>query len=394
MHMLRIGGALLCLAGLTFYGFNMNNPNPVRWACLSAVVCLALFVWTFRGELRVSRASVIALLFVAYAAMSLLWTPDWREGLLSLYNLVVLTGLFLTVQNMDREWLAKAVPVVASVAVMLSIAGTVMWPESIGLSGNENFQAEFLCLLIPSCLIGMTSWSEKTIGALCLMSAVLGSVVLFGLNASDAKWAGLGGLAGLLILALGTSRPRGALIMLVSGSLALWILLSQRVLTSIGQRLELGYNTILMWLEHPIFGTGIGGFGYYYPDFQEAHTGLINSRSMWGMWLFAGAAHNEYIQALAVFGVAGIVILGAFVWVAFKDRAADPLANWSLVVLSILAGLSAVNFPLQNPATAAIGVIALAMMLKPGEAFDVHSTVIGSRDHHRVRGDGIPVDTG
>jgi O-antigen ligase len=381
---LKIGGALTLLAGLTFYGFGMNDPNPVRWTALSGVVCLSALIWVWRGApLHLSKMTLAAFAFLAYAALSLLWSPDWRQGVLSLYNLTILVGLFLSVLHMDRKWLGQAAPVVASLALAVSVAGTIFWPESIGLMGNENFQAEFLCLLVPFCLVGRVTWPETMIGAFCLMTAALAVVILIAVNPSDSKWAAIGGVCGLLLLSLARGyHLRGILILAAAGCAFLWFMLNQRVLTSINQRLELGYNTLLMWLDRPIFGTGLGGFNYLYPDYQEAHIGLIDSRSMHGVWLFAGATHNEYVQALAVFGVVGCIVIAAFIWLALKNRQSDPLANWSLVSLAALAGLSVVNFPLQNPATAAIGAVALALALKPGDKLDLAEV---SRSLVRVR---------
>jgi O-antigen ligase len=226
----------------------------------------------------------------------------------------------------------------------------------------------------------------------------LAAVMLFAVNPSDSKWAGVGGISALAFLIL-TRRANipGLILLLIGGSVSLWVLTGQRVLTSIAQRLELGYNSLLMWWENPVFGVGIGGFNYYYPDFQEAHVGLIDSRSLHGVWLFAGATHNEYIQALAVFGIAGCLILAAFVWFALKNRATDPLANWSLITVAALCGLSAVNFPLQNPSTAAIGIIAMALALKPGEKIEfakVSRPISRMCAYLRGRPDGAAVHTG
>jgi O-antigen ligase len=369
---LQTGGAILCLAGLTFYGINMNNPNPVRWALLSLIVCGSALVWAWRGApVRLCAVTVSLFAFIAYAAASLLWSPDWREGLLSLYTLGISAGLFLTVLHADRLRLGRIVPVVASLAVAVSFVGSIYWPESIGLMGNENFQAEFLCLLIPFCLIGRVTWPEKMAGALCMMMGVLAVIILIALNPSDSKWAGAGGVFALMLLILARrANLLGVALLLIGGSAFLFAMLNERVLTSLNQRFELAYNTLLMWLDRPLFGAGIGGFNYYYPYYQEAHVGLIESRSMHTVWLFAGATHNEYVQSLAVFGLVGGASVAAFLYFALKQRASDPLANWSLISLAALAGLSAVNFPLQNPSTAAIGAIALAMALRPGESIE------------------------
>lgn len=36
-------------------------------------------------------------------------------------------------------------------------------------------------------------------------------------------------------------------------------------------RLEIGLNTIAVWMDQPVLGTGIGGFDFHYPTHQQTH---------------------------------------------------------------------------------------------------------------------------
>lgn len=364
-RILWAGGALLCLASLSLYGFGMNNPAPMRWAALAALVSAAAVIWTWRGApVRVSRTALAGLAFLIYAAASLLWSPDWREGVVSLYTLVLLAGLFLIVQHADRERLGLVAPLVATAAILISVVGEGMYPGTFGLTGNENFQSELLVMLIPVAFHGVVAWLEKTLGALCFMAVCVGIVALC-FNESHAKWAGLAGLgAGSVLVMARHGFWRASAVCVIAGLAVLWFKAGSAS-QSIMQRLELGYNTLAMWADRPFFGTGLGGFNYLYPAYQEAHVGLIPSHTLYGVTLYAGAAHNEYLQALATFGLFGSGLFALFVITALVDRRTDLPVTGALFVLFILSGLSLVNFPLQNPATAVIGVVALATVASP-----------------------------
>jgi len=66
-------------------------------------------------------------------------------------------------------------------------------------------------------------------------------------------------------------------------------------------------NTIRIFAEFPIFGTGLGTFTFLYPDFEE-HGTLIRLYH----------AHNDYLEYLADLGAVGLILLlgGLFLMVA------------------------------------------------------------------------------
>src|SRR3990167_7218649 len=117
------GGALMCLAGLLLFGFNSYNPNWMRWAAIDALIIGLAAFWALRGAVvRFCQPTWAVVAFFGYAALSLTWSPDWREGVLSLHVMFTLAALFLAVVYLDRSKTAIAVPCVASAAVTLSAA--------------------------------------------------------------------------------------------------------------------------------------------------------------------------------------------------------------------------------------------------------------------------------
>ena len=57
---------------------------------------------------------------------------------------------------------------------------------------------------------------------------------------------------------------------------------------------------IQMWKAHPVLGVGVGNFGHYLVDREYNPPTKTHERTV---------AHNVYVQALAEFGTAGILIV-------------------------------------------------------------------------------------
>jgi O-antigen ligase len=355
------GGGLIALAGLLVFGFGSYNPNPMRFTALLGLVVLLGFVWAWKPELPKDGLTWLVIVFFGYASLSLLWSYDWREGLLSLSVLFLLSCLFIAVRHLDRATLSTFIPIVATAAVLVSGALSVYVPGIYGGTGNENFQAEFLVLLIPLCAVGFgQKQGVREFGFIGIAAAL----VQLALNGSDAKWASALGVATLLILHLAvTAKKRLAFAIIAVGACAIWLKWNDAVGRSILQRLELTHNTAMMWADHPFFGAGIGSFNYLYPKYQEAHYALFGSQTMWGATLYAGAAHNEYVQFLAIFGLLGFGLLCGFCFLLiWKHRSLDTLGHCGLVAVAALGGLSLVGFPMQNASTAILGVVALGIV--------------------------------
>ena len=346
---LRAGGVATILAGLLFSYMYTADPHPTRWLFLwGAVFGCALFC-----RVAWDALTCWVLAFVGYAALSLLWTPDWRQGIMSFNILALLSFLFIALRQTSHDWLRLVVPWGAAVCILVS---AMQPPETYGGMRNENFHAEFICLLIPLALMG---W-DRIEGYIPALMAASATVTLVFENLSDAKWMGLAGALGFGLLYLWRRGYRAPLLCApVLAGVALW-LIWPHVRLAVLRRVELSYDTLLMWWDRPIFGIGIGGFDYLYPFYQERHPDLIDGNTISQIHVYAGAAHNEYVQALAVFGLAGFAILCAIAWHCRKTQ-----NTHAFVAVAVLAGLASVNFPMQNPSTAILGIIALALSVGP-----------------------------
>lgn len=148
----------------------------------------------------------------------------------------------------------------------------------------------------------------------------------------------------------------------VAAGLSVYVLWGFRLQASVLHRLELAYNSLLMWLDHPLMGVGLGGFNHEYPLYQEAHSSMFDGRALHSVWVYAGAVHNEYLQVLVTFGLAGGLILAGLLLLAVMSIKLDWLGLGALVSLAGLAGVSLVGFPFQNATTAIIGVVCLALL--------------------------------
>ena len=380
------GGGLLLLAGLLLFGFGASNPNALRWAALSAFALYAFAIWAWNGAaIPRDPLSWAAIAFVAYAGASIDWSPDQREGLVQIISVASLLALFLAIRHSPRWALSMAVPVAAVGAYWTQLWITIYRPGIYGGLGNENFQAEFLVLLVPFVLVWARQFPKTPFGALCLITAVcaLGQAIAF--NGSNAQFAGLAilgvGFTGFVLAGRQYGLAGGLALFGAAGAWAAW---TPQILKSLLARYEMAYNTAFMWLDAPWFGVGLGGFNYEYPRYGELHLEwaqtpecLANNTctSAHGVQHFVGAAHNEYLQALAQFGIVGFVLAGMVVYLAIRRRnhKTTQLEWCGLAALAILAGLSFVGFPMQNPPTATLGIAALGM----ASGRQVHGYVTG-----------------
>ena len=247
---------MLIAAGVMVCGFEMKNPNPLRWSALLALLLGMTACLLWRGA-PLTRSPLIWAVsaFVAYAAATLLWSPDWREGSLRLQSIVLLAALFLFLAHADRALLKRMVPLVASFALVYGLGIEWYFTKPFGGLGNENFQAEWLLIIAPLCLMGNR---DTPTGAFCFLAGCTALVWGIGFNGSNARLAALAAMIITYMLYCGFYRL--ALVALVSGLVALWHW-GDLLLLSFANRAEIAYNTILMWFDFPLFGVGLGGYG-------------------------------------------------------------------------------------------------------------------------------------
>ncbi len=360
----------LLIAATSVWGFGTMSPYYPRWLVIYVMASVAgiafiVHLWK-RRALRIGAADLAVFAFVAYAAQSILWSADWREGLYEIQNLAALAVVFLYVRHANPKW----VPEAALFCIVLTLVLVWLFPADNGGHGNPNFTTEFLLIAAPlACGIR---------GRPCLFIPpvfLAVAVYLFFFNTSNIEFAVLIGLGAILYgWALVRASGRWAVAMhmgvaLAGGAGVLLLGTIPSVVSSLNGRLELFTNTIVMWWDKPFFGHGLGSFNYVYPLFREFHLTLFPGMGtiLRTPTMYAGHAHNELLQGLAELGIVGMVLAGLFLWIVFARRRDQETPLSAIWVLVIAAMVAMIEFPLSNPATAILVAVALGQVAQREE---------------------------
>jgi O-antigen ligase len=129
-----------------------------------------------------------------------------------------------------------------------------------------------------------------------------------------------------------------------------------------------------MFVQHPFLGFGAGVFQEVYPAFRSFSTNLV-----------VNAAHNDYLQLLVEYGLAGVGITCWFLWVTYR-RYSLLRRNWKdswphavsfaalLGTLGILVH-SLTDFNLQVPANATLFYVMCLVASLPAPEIAVNGGV-------------------
>ena len=357
------------VAACLLFGVGVSNPEIPRWAALHVFAALALLV-CWRG-FELPKGALWGLGLFVWAGLSLLWSVDWRGGAVELTHGLSLLAVFLVAACGGRsriEMLARCwAPSIVTGAAILCFA----FPQWFGGFGNENFVVEFFAIALPFLILARGR-------ALIVAATVSGLAGLWfiGSTPSNLKWLLLAsfGLAGLVFLYRCGFRWAAWIIGVaaVAGGLATGVI-GPNMMGSVSARFEIAFNTLAMWLDSPLWGHGLGSFNVVYPNYQERHFAVFPQMgTVFGadMSYYAGAAHNEYAQVLADYGLIGFFLAGGLVW-SLARIPRDRLDIAALGSLFVVAAFSLVEFPLQNPQTGIIAAFAAGVYLNGRESIKV-----------------------
>lgn len=341
---------ILALTALAF-STDMAEPQDAKWTMILVLGALGLVL-----ARRLNAVGAIALALLAWGAVSLSWSADWRNGIVVMTHAGALLGCSLLA--------VRAAHVAPSALATAMIGAAVIWvfgpPWLFGGFGNRNFAAEFVLMAAPFAWLSPLRWWALLAG---------GWVVID--NHGALKWLALAlGLGSVVVLPAWRRRDLGPALGAFAGLLGIMLMVAwpDKLLTSLKARGELGWNTLAMIADRPFFGWGLGSFNAVYPDYSERH------RAVLGDWTvlesaarFAGASHNEFLQLHAELGLVGwalflacIVVLARHAWRKKRDRL-DLAAGASLGVAALL---SLIAFPLQNAATAMVAGLSVTILAR------------------------------
>ena len=361
--------------------FDLNTGSPIvpKWATIyySSAVILIYFAYVIfiYKKISLSISDFLIIAFIGYLVLSLLWSSDSREGFLIVEAKFALTVVYVAFRYVPRKTLGIA----TYVGTTIALAGCIIfgWKHQLiyGGMGNENFQSELMLVLLPIviaawCAIRTPAWWIRPFAIIITFAAIHFLLVV---NLSDNKWIAVAMI--LFALLVWLIRRQQYLIaafgFLISVNVALWSgwLTSTIVTKAIAHRLEIGINSAILWLEKPLFGHGLGSFNFEYGRVQEAHLQFFPNMDtvLRPAAVFAGAAHNEFLQLGADTGIIGVVLaiaLCAFLTHQFFTKKRDALDIGASLALLIVLGLSQISFPMQNPATGCMAVISAAILMQ------------------------------
>lgn len=380
-------GALLLagwLDGLTLVALTLPLPaiygdEEIRLAFVAPVAALVVLGWLLRrGAARdgilwgaVPRRALVALagVLVITAAASQYPLTAARE----LINLGVLAGLLIAGVDQLRRSPDAANRLVGILAAVASVSGALAALEGVGVIpgrfplwdssfhraalgfGQPNELGLFLGMSLP--LVLHRYQVARTAEAKVFAIAGVVSVAL-GLTATFSRGSWLAVVAGAAALGL-AGHWRSALRIWLWAAVAVLLLdvlsggvIHERIVRTLDewvveQRAALMLAGVLMFLAHPLFGVGPGGFA---PSLQQFGSQVPQ------LWDYLPTPHNAFVQMAAESGIFGLLV---FIWFlgatlrALIRAAREPSADANLrraVLWSFAAGCVAclVVWPLSH----------------------------------------------
>jgi O-antigen ligase len=368
---LEMGAAVLLLA----WAWNTITDselklvwNPLLWPLLGfwLVAAFQLIFGTtavpFLTRIELLKYSALVALFFL-CVQSYRTRTDWRNFVWFLLSLGFAVSLFAILQH-------------------FTFNGKLYWLRELKYGGipfgpyvNRNHFAGLMELLIPQGLavpiLGaerrdqlplMTLFTLLPIGALFL-AASRGGIISFVAEV---------GFLAILIVARRREKKvlvAGALFLALAAILVSWLGIGraldrfatyQKLETSEGRRVEMVHDSLRIFQDHRVLGTGLGTLQEVFPLYESIYDGLVVNHS-----------HNDYVEALAetglVGGLCGLVFLVLLFWNSWKiltvegDTRSFAYHTGALVACLGLLVHAGVDFNFHIPSNALIFFLQAAL---------------------------------
>ena len=374
---------LLGLGILLTYGLATTSFSLPKWLFLLIAAAVAV-AWSsvrlaVRRSVTLDRMDIALLAICVYATLGLLWTPDPAGGLTQVVSLAAITIVILYARHSRADALAFRIALLSVCATAIILLRSFLNPDINGGFGNENYLTETLLLCCP--FLGlwffMRTQPDRWAGPLLIVASL---ILLLFINSSRIEYLAIPTLGWATLLARILSRKGKkwaslyCLVSLTALCVFIWTCADLLLgIESVSERFEIYVNSVGLWLERPIFGWGPGGFDYGYPRFQQYHLTIFPDRELTALpspFVVAGSAHNEIIQILVELGIPGALLIG---WIfltvasaALTGPSHPPLVLSASCAFVFLCVIAMTNFPMRNPATAALAAIVLGILSRPG----------------------------
>lgn len=365
------------------YQGNATQEVVVAWTTAIFLGLFLLAVFTFHSQLVLDRQLAFILIplacFLIWTVVSLLWTPEWAEGV-RLTALWLAFGVFFSAALLQLRlksaiWLFHCLTaIVLILAVSQFIEYWQFRGEMLGVFFSHGVTTELIALILPLQLVVFLTTKKKPLVVLTFLTAAAGAAALF---LTLRRGAMLG--ASLAVLFIGLAWLRKWLIpadkyRLIVVAVSILILFAG-VLTfkreEFFSRLrgalqlqaapnvrvaELGLTSRLVkWItaldvvrRNPVLGVGNGGFPAVYGEYRRyfvenpryAELAVVAETEDYDE-IRSPHAHNEFLQVFAELGLVGLALYTLF-WagvVRLLWRARKSIdSEW---VIGVLAGIIA-----------------------------------------------------
>lgn len=332
--------ALMLAIPLAFWPSFMDPANGPKWMLLSIAVP-ALFVF-HRRQMR-THAHTWAILWFAWAALTLFWTPSVLDGLHALWKLGILLVLFALGTGLSSDQINRCLAAFAigiglnGILALAQVYGFNLIPQvspPSGLFANKNYLAEAGVMALACLPFIRPRWLAATLAGPVAMAAFIpksrgailaaGVLLFVAIWQRSRYWAIFTAVAALNIALWWTDwRPAEYL----AGDF------------SVQQRFGLWRETVaaLTWFGH--------GIGSYWAAFQSF--GAAVPLTTFSFTIGPDTPHNDMLLLLSDLGVGAVfpLAMAVCVWRSSHEQARYPLLAFAVCGL--------VAFPLLNPGTAA-----------------------------------------
>ena len=359
----------------------VSNFLELKWATAALAGALwAVLLATGRltaAAVRLTAIDAALAALVAWAVVSLLWTPDPAAAALSGLFAGIALLIYLLARCTAPDALLRILVVAAGGLLVASLVSRAVFGTAVDLGfGNENFAAETLVLC--ACVLPLASRQPAAplrwfIGAACALAILY----LLLLARSNLQYLAL--LAGLWYLALRLFPARLGIV--------LTILLAGAAIGGVAQaigddparfaRLPLGWQErVQVWsnvaagiADAPLRGHGWGSFYHVYAEYIDRYLSFAPGLGLPAFDSFersAGAGHNELLEIWFLLGLPGVLLallIGVLAVAGALRAPRDTVAGWTGLGLVAWLAMAMIEFPGQNAASAVLALLFLALVV-------------------------------
>jgi O-antigen ligase len=416
---------VLCASGVGFHGLGFS-PEIVMLICAAAGLLWLIWASLSNRSVQIPESkrshyfagsAIILILLLIYFLNP---THQWKEGvgalpirhidflpgssfsqgslhvLLFAFVALVVFGLLTTLGHRQRV-VVKMIVVSASALTALVVLGQRVSPrlfpvfKTTGFFSYENHFAAFANLALP---VALFSAAKQRISAFQSGKVSSPAGLMFGAAGMIASAIFISGSrAGALIALLSISvyffvmiqlrrrvpfalppiprlvRVGGWIgIALLLSAVGMWVIRHWRRFLGIGEQLIFRFQVIqdslLMWIDRPVWGIGPGSFAAVFPYYQ----------SLSDEPFFFAHAHCEPVEFLAEYGLlGGGILLAAVAWILLpglrgKTQRAERSVFQGLEQAGLLLALlgiglhSLVDFPFRHPLNALLAIVWIGIL--------------------------------